>query len=285
VRELRIPSHFAHPSGPNPSSSAGRSACAGGGWLRSRPHVRLLRYRFVITGWCEDPLALAPAGWILERQLQPELHQPAVSRTDDGIAGGEVGRGGAGAQGTPTRGVIASMRAIVCTARIGDGDVIQHIEELDAELSAEPFLEREVLEYREIPVPEAIVAEDVPAHSAKRPGLRRNHDRVALYETAALDQRIRVGGDRRTLRTHCRRVREGENAVVNRGFRRACNWSGEARAVRNGVGAGLEVVGASEEIPAILALRCPAEIVACIGNAPGLGTLHAHDGVDLPAFQ
>jgi hypothetical protein len=45
--------------------------------------------------------------------------------------------------------------------------VIEQVEELDPELGAVPLLKREDLEYREIHVLEARVAEDIPAHIAK----------------------------------------------------------------------------------------------------------------------
>jgi len=64
--------------------------------------------------------------------------------------------------------------------------VIEQVEELDPELGAVPFLELEGLEYREIHVLEARVAEDVPAHRAKGSGLGRNHHRLAGHVAAAL---------------------------------------------------------------------------------------------------
>src|SRR5712692_900553 len=137
----------------------------------------------------------------LEAQLQAQLHRAVASRTDFGIACCEVGCLAPAAERRGAPGVIAVMRAIICAVRIGDGGVIEQVEELDPELGAVPFLEREGLEYREIPILEAVVAEDVPAHGAKGSRLGRNHDRVAVYVAATRSQRTRVGGDRRTLRT------------------------------------------------------------------------------------
>src|SRR6266852_2231950 len=156
------------------------------------------------------------------------------------------------------------MRAIVCTVRIGDGGVIEQVEKLDPELGAVPFLEREGLEDREIPVLEARVAEDVPAHSPKGMCSGRNHDRVADYVAAARLKRTGVGVHRRTrTRSGDRRGEFGNDAAANLGLFRATNIGGscpgnrvdpEARAVGYGTRAGLEVGGVSEEIPAILGL-------------------------------
>jgi len=68
--------------------------------------------------------------------------------------------------------------------RIGDAGVIEHIEELDPELGGKPLPELEVLEYREIQVLKAIVAEHVPAHRAKGAGRGRNNHRVAIHVAA-----------------------------------------------------------------------------------------------------
>ena len=221
----------------------------------------------------------------LESELQPKLYRAVASRTDDWIAGGEVGRLTPAAERRGGRGIIAVMRAIVCAVGIGDGGAIEDVKYLEAELGSEALLEREVLEYGEIPIPEAIVAEDVPAHGAKGSSLGRSHNRVACYVAAARSQRREIRGRRRTLRAHCCRIREGEAAAVNPGLRRAFNSSSETSAVGNGIRSGLEVQRVPEKIPPILVLRSPAEIVAGVGDVPGLGALNAHDGVDLPAFQ
>src|SRR5216684_873285 len=83
--------------------------------------------------------------------------------------------------------------------------MIEHVKQLDPELGAEPLLEPEVLEYREIHVLEARVPEDVPAHRAKGSILGRNHNRFAVDEAATGFERSAVawvGGDLLTLRPH-----------------------------------------------------------------------------------
>src|ERR1700694_356032 len=80
--------------------------------------------------------------------------------------------------------------------------MVQGVEELEPELGVEPLLEREVLEYREVHVLEARVAEDVPAHRAIGSGLVRNHHRVALHDAAAGVERTEVGGHRLALPPH-----------------------------------------------------------------------------------
>src|SRR5712691_3093183 len=91
------------------------------------------------------------------------------------------------------------MRAIICAVGIGDGGAIENVKHLDPELGTVAFLEREGLEQREVPVPEAVVAEDVSAHVAKFPRGGRSHDRVAVYEAAAGAERTCVGSHSLTL--------------------------------------------------------------------------------------
>ena len=64
--------------------------------------------------------------------------------------------------------------------------MIEYVEELGPELGAVPLLDLEVLEYGEIHVLEARIAEDIPAHGAEGSGLGRNHHRLAGYITAAV---------------------------------------------------------------------------------------------------
>ena len=98
------------------------------------------------------------------------------------------------------RGVVADIGTNHTTVRISEVGVIEHVEELDAEFCAEPFMEFEVLEYREVQIPEAWVAEEIPSHSAKGSKRRRDHDRVALHVAPTRSQRSGVGCYRRTLR-------------------------------------------------------------------------------------
>ncbi len=114
-----------------------------------------------------------------EGKLQPELHHAAASRTDEGITGRDVGRGAPTTEPAWARRIPSKLGTIRRAVRIGDNGMIEHVEELGAELGAVSLRELEGLEYREIHVLEARVAEDVPAHRAKGSGLGRNHHRFA----------------------------------------------------------------------------------------------------------
>src|SRR5712692_4846579 len=178
------------------------------------------------------------------------------------------------------------MPAIISAVGIGDSGAIEYVEDLDLELGAVPLLEREGLENGEVPVLEAVVAEDVPAHGAEVTIRIRSHDRVAVYVAATLTQRTQVGGDRRALGPL---VWDYNRGVVNPAGLTAVGGSRyrvrRARAVGNGIRAGLEIEGVPEEIPPIRALAGPAEIVGGVAYVPRLGALNRYDGVDLPAFQ
>jgi len=116
----------------------------------------------------------------LEAELQPELHDAAASRTDHRIPGRYVGRGATATEraavAVDERRVIAEAIAIRCAVGIGDNGVVEQVEHLEPELGAGSLRESEVLEYREVPVLEARVAEDVPAHVAKGSKCRGSHD-------------------------------------------------------------------------------------------------------------
>jgi len=58
--------------------------------------------------------------------------------------------------------------------------MIEDIEDLPARLNGIALLEREVLEYRHVPVLEALVTEDVPAHIAEGSKRGRSYERVAV---------------------------------------------------------------------------------------------------------
>ena len=103
----------------------------------------------------------------LEAELQAELHHAGASRTDERIAVCYVGCGAPAAERCGYRRVTPSVIANHSAVRIGDDGVIKHVKHLEPELGAESLLEREVLEYGEIPILEARVAEDIPAHIAK----------------------------------------------------------------------------------------------------------------------
>jgi hypothetical protein len=64
--------------------------------------------------------------------------------------------------------------------------VIEQIKNLGPELGAVSLLERERLEYREIHVLEARVAEDVPAHVAIGSYVLWSNDGAAGYEAATI---------------------------------------------------------------------------------------------------
>ncbi len=137
---------------------------------------------------------LPPAGQsnrtkTLKRQLQPQLNVAAGSRTDERIAGRDVGCGASAAENARGPHVILCTRATIvsrCAVRIRDEGVIEQIKELDAELGVVPFLEREIFEYGEIHVLEARVPEDVPAHGAIGSPLGRNHNRFTGHVAATV---------------------------------------------------------------------------------------------------
>src|SRR5262249_715710 len=172
--------------------------------------------------------------------------------------------------------------------------MIEHVEELGAELRAVPLRELEGLEYGEIHVLEARIAEDIPAHDAEGSGLGRNHHRSAVrgHVAAAGRQRREIGRLCPALLRQCRgQVRRDAG---NLRLPRATDAGETLRdvsdftevAVRNPTpAAGLEVAGVSIEIPAVGKFSGPAEIVTRVVNIPGLGSLKIHDGVELPPLQ
>src|SRR5579872_3672302 len=127
----------------------------------------------------------------LEHELQPKLHYAGASRTDDRATSYVVGCAPRRAERGRGRGInsAVSRTTIRCAVRIGDDGAVEQIEDFNPELGAEPLADRESLEDREIHAPEALVAEDVPAHGAKRSSYGRNHDRVAGHEAATRRER------------------------------------------------------------------------------------------------
>src|SRR5712691_10574054 len=99
---------------------------------------------------------------LLEGQLQPELQHAAASRTDQRIASHDVGCAAPAAERVAARRVVAGKPAIRCAVRIGDDGVVKQVKDVGPELGSVPLLVGEGLEYGEIHVPEARVAEDVP---------------------------------------------------------------------------------------------------------------------------
>src|ERR1700674_3939699 len=66
----------------------------------------------------------------LERELQPELDIPGAARTEDGIAGYDVGCGAPAAEPRAARKLIARIAAIRCAVGIGDDGVIEQVKHL-----------------------------------------------------------------------------------------------------------------------------------------------------------
>src|SRR6202790_5847755 len=227
-----------------------------------------------------------------ELQLQPELQHTRASRTDQVVAGGDVGSAARGAERPGHRGVNPVEPSRRSSVRIGEQRVIEHIEDLDPDLGTEPLPECKVLEYREIPVSEAQVAEEVPAHGAERSGQRGSHNGFAVDGHVATTgrQRFGVAGIGRAQRPErCGEVHGVELAGLCASNTAGCRLSRgihtEAAAVRNGQRTRFKVAGVPEEIPAVSALSRPAEIKPGVGNEPGLASLKVDDGVNLPAFQ
>src|SRR5882762_7748471 len=221
----------------------------------------------------------------LERELQPDLNHAATSRTDQRIARCHVGCGAPAAERAGARGVVAEKSAIRCAVWIGDDGMIEQVKELGPELGSVSLPVREGLEYREIHVLEARVAEDVPAHRAKGSEHGRNHDRSAGHEAAARPKRARVRGDGGASRPQVCGCRGGTHACYasakgSTGDAAGLRAAASARAEHNGVRAGLEVPGVPEEIPAIAEiLAAHAEIVALVVHEPRQAALNAHYGV------
>jgi hypothetical protein len=91
----------------------------------------------------------------LERELQPELHHAAASRTDKRISGRDVGRGAPAAERTGFAQVTAQKAGVRLTERIGDIGLIENVKDLPTELGAEALLPPELLEHGEIHILEA----------------------------------------------------------------------------------------------------------------------------------
>jgi len=89
--------------------------------------------------------------------------------------------------------------------------VIQHVEDLQPELSVIPLLPVEVFEHGKIHVPESGVAENVPAHIAEGSGVGRSHDRVAVHEAARADV---TGGARTATRSTYTRTSKDTHVVI-----------------------------------------------------------------------
>jgi hypothetical protein len=127
----------------------------------------------------------------LEADLQPDLHDPLASRANERIAGREIRRQEGSAERNARTGGIAGIDKARCARRIcGDG-MIENVEDFPSCLNAIALLEREVFEDRQVPVLEALVAEDVAPHVAKRSECWRSNVRVAVYRDVAASRRKR----------------------------------------------------------------------------------------------
>jgi len=232
----------------------------------------------------------------LEADLQSYLHHPLASRANERIAGREIRRQEGSAERNARTGGIAGIDKARCARGIGGDGMIEDVEDFPARLNAIALLEREVLEDRQVPVLEALVAEDVAAHVAERPECWRRNVRVAVYRDVAASRRKR--GPHSTTRDgvvqasiNLRRCgRRGDAAVY------ACNRTRHVAynksrvwciygAVRNAILAGREVGGTTEDVPAVRIFSGPTEIVRVVECLPWLRGGKGHDSVDLPAFE
>jgi hypothetical protein len=275
----------------------------------ARDSQEWLSYKKIEGGDVPPPSKL-PGGFHLtdwlERELQADLQIALASRTDPRTAGCHVGRGAPAAEAPATsccRGVIAYTIAIRSAVRIGGNGVIEQVEDFKPELGAVPLLEREGLEYREIHVLVARVAEDVPAHIAECSRVGRSYDRVEVvgYEAAiGAERTVEVGGvvHGRTLRPHHIGIAGVKGArLAGDAAGLLATASSPAGAEDKGVRTRPEVGGVAEDIPAFRSIIPPIRraaatagtqeeiLVTEVGYLPRLGALDAHDGVELPAFQ
>lgn len=85
---------------------------------------------------------------MLEEELEAKLDRAIATRSDNRIPDIDVWRGTSAAENT--------TRDVACALRIGvgEGGVIEDVENLRAKLSTQPLpLDRKVLDQREIPIP------------------------------------------------------------------------------------------------------------------------------------
>lgn len=142
----------------------------------------------------------------LEGELQAELHDPSASRTKQRIAISYVRGGATAPERAGCGGVIPQSRSRRRTVGIGDERMIEQVEYLEPELGSPALSKLEVLEYGEIPVLEARIAEQVPGHIAEVVLGGRRHDRVTCHVAAT-----------RLKRTPARRIRGLGYALVPHG--------------------------------------------------------------------
>src|ERR1700730_6722068 len=139
-------------------------------------------------GWILHPLEFHEGS---EGELEPELYVAGASRSEDRIAVHDIGRRAPAAECLRNRRIVAESGVNHPAVRIGENGVIKHVKELDAELSAVAFLDREGLEYREIHIHDAWVVEHVPRHRAIGSRFGRKHQRPTVLGHVAA-----AGGER-----------------------------------------------------------------------------------------
>ena len=138
---------------------------------------------FYVNGRCEG---VRPRTFRkdLEAELQAELHDPGAAGTEQRIAVSNIRSRATAAECGGRRGVAAQIRTSRRPVGIADDGVIEQVEDFESELGSPPLRELEVLEEGEVPVLEALIPEQIPAHVAEVAGCRRSHDRAAVDEAA-----------------------------------------------------------------------------------------------------
>src|SRR5712692_2190424 len=109
----------------------------------------------------------AAGGDILEPELDPKLDVPRSAAPDDGVCSRDVGRE---VGQTETAWVPQVVPRENQRSGLGVGDVrmVQDIEELPADLHADPLAEAKRLNHGEVPILERGPEEDIASHVAKR---------------------------------------------------------------------------------------------------------------------
>ena len=114
-----------------------------------------------------------------EEKLQTKLGGSAPTGADDGIRSCPIRRGTAATKRACGRWIVVSI-SVLPPEGIREVWMIENVEELSAKLDLEAFGDLPILDYREIPVAEARIAEEVAAHGTEATERRGNHDRVSL---------------------------------------------------------------------------------------------------------
>src|ERR1700686_1299304 len=138
------------------------------------------------TGPVGEPAPVQGRYTYLKNKLQTKLYGATAARTDHRVGSSDVGSGAS----TPEarRGRIVEAETILAAIWIGKIRMIENVEELRAELSAEALAEMEVLRHREIHVAETRIRENVASHGAEGPQCWGNHDGVSFGVAAVYGQ-------------------------------------------------------------------------------------------------